>query len=140
MDPDGNLSTMARFGCHQGRLLHHFPSWQGCALDGRSRRPDHPAADPLNFRQGLTALEYFISTHGARKGLADTALRTADAGYLTRRLVDIAQDIIINETGLWDAGKRRDPACGRCCRTVDDEPPVQPALGGAVWYTPRPER
>ncbi len=49
-----------------------------------------------NFREGLTALEYFISTHGARKGLADTALRTADAGYLTRRLVDIAQDIIIN--------------------------------------------
>ncbi|HRQ33593.1 MAG TPA: DNA-directed RNA polymerase subunit beta', partial [Anaerolineales bacterium] len=50
-----------------------------------------------NFREGLTAQEYFISTHGARKGLADTALRTADAGYLTRRLVDIAQDIIINE-------------------------------------------
>ncbi len=49
-----------------------------------------------NFREGLTALEYFISTHGARKGLADTALRTADAGYLTRRLVDIAQDQIIN--------------------------------------------
>ncbi len=49
-----------------------------------------------NFREGLTALEYFISTHGARKGLADTALRTADAGYLTRRLVDIAQDVIIN--------------------------------------------
>jgi DNA-directed RNA polymerase subunit beta' len=50
-----------------------------------------------NFREGLTALEYFISTHGARKGLADTALRTADAGYLTRRLVDIAQDVIIND-------------------------------------------
>jgi DNA-directed RNA polymerase subunit beta' len=50
-----------------------------------------------NFREGLTAMEYFMSTHGARKGLADTALRTADAGYLTRRLVDIAQDIIINE-------------------------------------------
>ena len=50
-----------------------------------------------NFREGLTALEYFISTHGARKGLADTALRTADAGYLTRRLVDVAQDVIINE-------------------------------------------
>jgi DNA-directed RNA polymerase subunit beta' len=60
-----------------------------------------------NFREGLTAQEYFISTHGARKGLADTALRTADAGYLTRRLVDIAQDIIINEhdcgthEGIW---------------------------------------
>jgi DNA-directed RNA polymerase subunit beta' len=50
-----------------------------------------------NFREGLTVLEYFISTHGARKGLADTALKTADSGYLTRRLVDVAQDVIINE-------------------------------------------
>ncbi len=50
-----------------------------------------------NFREGLSVLEYFISTHGARKGLADTALRTADSGYLTRRLVDVAQDVIIRE-------------------------------------------
>ncbi len=50
-----------------------------------------------NFREGLTVLEYFISTHGARKGLADTALKTADSGYLTRRLVDVAQDVIITE-------------------------------------------
>jgi len=50
-----------------------------------------------NFREGLNVMEYFISTHGARKGLADTALKTADAGYLTRRLVDVAQDVIINE-------------------------------------------
>jgi DNA-directed RNA polymerase subunit beta' len=50
-----------------------------------------------NFREGLSVLEYFISTHGARKGLADTALKTADAGYLTRKLVDVAQDVIINE-------------------------------------------
>jgi DNA-directed RNA polymerase subunit beta' len=50
-----------------------------------------------NFREGLTVLEYFISTHGARKGLADTALKTADAGYLTRRLVDVAQDVTIAE-------------------------------------------
>jgi DNA-directed RNA polymerase subunit beta' len=60
-----------------------------------------------NFREGLTALEYFISTHGARKGLADTALRTADAGYLTRRLVDVAQDVIVDDVdcgthaGVW---------------------------------------
>src|SRR6201982_1397531 len=50
-----------------------------------------------NFQEGLTVLEYFISTHGARKGLADTALRTADSGYLTRRLVDVAQDVIIRQ-------------------------------------------
>ena len=49
-----------------------------------------------NFKEGLSILEYFISTHGARKGLADTALKTADAGYLTRRLVDVAQDVIVN--------------------------------------------
>ena len=50
-----------------------------------------------NFREGLTVLEFFISTHGARKGLADTALRTADSGYLTRRLVDVSQDVIVRE-------------------------------------------
>ena len=50
-----------------------------------------------NFMEGLSVLEYFISTHGARKGLADTALRTADSGYLTRRLVDVSQDVIIRE-------------------------------------------
>src|SRR5438445_11777482 len=60
-----------------------------------------------NFREGLSVLEYFIPTHGARKGLADTALRTADSGYLTRRLVDVAQELIIREDdcettrGLW---------------------------------------
>ena len=72
-----------------------------------------------NFREGLSVLEYFISTHGARKGLADTALRTADSGYLTRRLVDVAQELIIRELdcdtprGIWlenvepdTAGKR----------------------------------
>src|SRR2546425_1543039 len=50
-----------------------------------------------NFREGLTVLQYFISTHGARKGLADTALKTANSGYLTRRLVDISQDVIVSE-------------------------------------------
>ena len=56
-----------------------------------------PRPIKANFREGLSVLEYFISTHGARKGLADTALRTADSGYLTRRLVDVAQDVIIRE-------------------------------------------
>ena len=60
-----------------------------------------------NFREGLTVLEYFISTHGARKGLADTALKTADSGYMTRKLVDVAQDVIIRQqdcgtiNGIW---------------------------------------
>src|SRR5205807_4535992 len=63
-----------------------------------------------SFNEGLTVLEYFISTHGARKGLADTALRTADSGYLTRRLVDVAQDVIVRQedcgtnNGIWVYG------------------------------------
>ncbi|MGL4779354.1 MAG: DNA-directed RNA polymerase subunit beta', partial [Bacteroidales bacterium] len=61
-----------------------------------------------NFKEGLSVLEYFISTHGARKGLADTALKTADAGYLTRRLVDVAQDVIIHEE---DCGTLRGLIC-----------------------------
>src|SRR5439155_269529 len=57
-----------------------------------------------NFMEGLSVLEYFISTHGARKGLADTALRTADSGYLTRRLVDVAQDVIIRDEDCGTEG------------------------------------
>jgi DNA-directed RNA polymerase subunit beta' len=63
-----------------------------------------PRPIKTNFREGLTVLEYFISTHGARKGLADTALRTADSGYLTRRLVDVSQDVIVREQ---DCGTER---------------------------------
>ena len=68
-----------------------------------------------NFREGLSVLEYFISTHGARKGLADTALRTADSGYLTRRLVDVAQEVIVREDdcestrGIWIENVDGDP-------------------------------
>ena len=81
-------------------------------------------ASPItsNFRQGLTVLEYFISTHGARKGLADTALRTADSGYLTRRLVDVAQDVIVREE---DCGADRGTPCKV---TVDGD--MNPSLIG----------
>ena len=79
-----------------------------------------------NFREGLSVLEYFISTHGARKGLADTALRTADSGYLTRRLVDVSQDVIIREEdcgterGLTKMiGERRRRPAGRCDEHVE---------------------
>ncbi len=63
-----------------------------------------PQPIKANFREGLSVLEYFISTHGARKGLADTALRTADSGYLTRRLVDVSQEIIIHDDPTGDPG------------------------------------
>jgi len=97
MDPDGNLSTMASSGATKGGFstISQLAGMRGLMADPAGRIIPLPIRS--NFREGLTALEYFISTHGARKGLADTALRTADAGYLTRRLVDIAQDIIINE-------------------------------------------
>ncbi|MBE0680783.1 MAG: DNA-directed RNA polymerase subunit beta' [Anaerolineales bacterium] len=101
MDPDGNLSTMATSGATKGGFstISQLAGMRGLMADPSGRIIPMPIRS--NFREGLTAQEYFISTHGARKGLADTALRTADAGYLTRRLVDIAQDIIINE---YDCG------------------------------------
>jgi DNA-directed RNA polymerase subunit beta' len=75
-----------------------------------------PRPIKANFREGLTVLEYFISTHGARKGLADTALRTADSGYLTRRLVDVAQEVIIRED---DCGSDRGLPVTLAHRTPD---------------------
>jgi DNA-directed RNA polymerase subunit beta' len=97
MDPDGNLATMANSGATKGgySTISQLAGMRGLMADPSGRIIPFPIRS--NFREGLTAMEYFMSTHGARKGLADTALRTADAGYLTRRLVDIAQDIIINE-------------------------------------------
>ena len=107
MDPNGNLSTMANSGATKGGFgpIAQLAGMRGLMADPAGRIIRLPIQS--NFREGLTALEYFISTHGARKGLADTALRTADAGYLTRRLVDIAQDMIVNnedcgtEEGIW---------------------------------------
>ena len=90
-----------------------------------------------NFKEGLTVLEYFISTHGARKGLADTALKTADAGYLTRRLVDVAQDVIITEDdcgtilgieikALKDVEQEREPLAERITGRVAQEDVYHP--------------
>jgi len=79
--------------------IRQLAGMRGLMADPSGRIIDLPIK--ANFREGLTVLEYFISTHGARKGLADTALRTADSGYLTRRLVDVAQDVIVRE---YDCG------------------------------------
>ena len=83
-----------------------------------------------NFMEGLTVLEYFISTHGARKGLADTALRTADSGYLTRRLVDVAQDVIIRERRLRHRGVHRARRCSTRPATPNDNLLGRFAAGG----------
>ena len=75
--------------------LNQLAGMRGLVADPTGRTIDVPIK--ANFREGLNVLEYFISTHGTRKGLADTALRTADSGYLTRRLVDVAQDVIVRD-------------------------------------------
>lgn len=107
IDIQSPIRIMADSGATKGGFqpIRQLAGMRGLMADPSGRIIPLPIRS--NFREGLTALEYFISTHGARKGLADTALRTADAGYLTRRLVDVAQDVIINDidcgthSGQW---------------------------------------
>ena len=107
LDPIDGIGAMATSGATKGGIqpIRQLAGMRGLMADPSGRIIALPIRS--NFREGLTALEYFLSTHGARKGLADTALRTADAGYLTRRLVDVAQDVIIREVdcdtrgGIW---------------------------------------
>ncbi|MFQ5872653.1 MAG: DNA-directed RNA polymerase subunit beta' [Dehalococcoidia bacterium] len=102
----GSVYLMAQSGA-KGNIaqVKQMAGMRGLMTDPRGRIIDLPIRS--SFREGLTVLEYFISTHGARKGLADTALRTADSGYLTRRLIDVSQEVIITEedcgtpTGHW---------------------------------------
>ena len=102
----GSLNYMASSGT-KGNItqIRQMAGMRGLMADPHGQIIQEPIR--ASFREGLTVLEYFISTHGARKGLADTALRTADSGYLTRRLIDVSQDVIIGErdcettTGLW---------------------------------------
>ena len=92
-----NPIYMMAFSGARGNIkqIRQLAGMRGLMSDPKGQIIDHPIK--ANFREGLSVLEYFISTHGARKGLADTALRTADSGHLTRRLVDVAQDVIIKE-------------------------------------------
>ena len=107
LDPMGDLTTMAKSGASKGGInaISQLAGMKGLVSDPSGRAITMPICS--NYREGMTPFEYYISTHGARKGLADTALRTADAGYLTRRLVDVAQDVIVNEEdcgtyqGIW---------------------------------------
>jgi len=106
LDHYGSVYMMAISGA-KGNIsqITQMAGMRGLMTDPSGRIIDLPIRS--SFREGLTVLEYFISTHGARKGLADTALRTADSGYLTRRLIDVAQDVIILEDdcgtrmGVW---------------------------------------
>ncbi len=106
LDRYGSVYVMATSGA-KGNIsqITQMAGMRGLMTDPSGRIIDLPIRS--SFREGLTVLEYFISTHGARKGLADTALRTADSGYLTRRLIDVSQDVIILEEdcgtrmGVW---------------------------------------
>jgi DNA-directed RNA polymerase subunit beta' len=101
-DRFGSIHMMANSGA-KGNIaqIRQMAGMRGLMTDPSGRIIDLPIRS--SFREGLSVLEYFISTHGARKGLADTALRTADSGYLTRRLIDVAQDVIVREE---DCGTR----------------------------------
>ncbi|MCT4621726.1 MAG: DNA-directed RNA polymerase subunit beta' [Marinisporobacter sp.] len=101
-----NVFIMAHSGARGSKnQIRQLGGMRGLMANASGHTVEFPIK--ANFREGLSVLEYFMSTHGARKGLADTALRTADSGYLTRRLVDVSQDVIIREDdcgtmeGLW---------------------------------------
>jgi DNA-directed RNA polymerase subunit beta' len=121
------MTSGARGNIQQVRQL---AGMRGLMADPTGRIIDLPIR--ANFTEGLTVLEYFISTHGARKGLADTALRTANSGYLTRRLVDVAQDVIVREedcgtkNGIWvhnvnPKGAKADPIANKIAGRIAAE-------------------
>jgi DNA-directed RNA polymerase subunit beta' len=97
LDPFGTIYTIAKSGATKAKFqqIRQLSGMRGLMASPSGKIIPIPIRG--NFREGLTVLEYFISSHGARKGLADTALRTAESGYLTRRLIDVAQDAIITE-------------------------------------------
>ncbi|HEC34875.1 MAG TPA: DNA-directed RNA polymerase subunit beta', partial [Chloroflexi bacterium] len=141
LDPGGAVAVMARSGASKGGFgpISQLAGMRGLMADPSGRIIPLPIRS--NLREGLSALEYFISTHGSRKGLADTALRTADAGYLTRRLVDVTQDLIINahdcgtRSGVWI--RREDDVGGqtmaeRLVGRVAAAPVVHPQTGEAI--------
>ena len=97
LDKYNNIFMMADSGARgSDKQIKQLAGMRGLMADTSGRTIELPIKS--NFREGLDVLEYFISAHGARKGLSDTALRTADSGYLTRRMVDVSQDLIIRET------------------------------------------
>ncbi len=97
LDPFGSIYTIAKSGATKAKFqqIRQLSGMRGLMASPSGKIIDVPIRG--NFREGLSVLEYFISSHGARKGLADTALRTAESGYLTRRLIDVAQDVIVTE-------------------------------------------
>ena len=117
MDPFNPVYMMANSGARGNvQQIRQLAGMRGLMADPSGRIIDRPIKS--NFREGLTILEYFISSHGARKGLTDTALRTADSGYLTRRLVDVAQDVIVREDDCDVTGMNLVRERARFCKAV----------------------
>ena len=106
LDKYNNIFMMADSGARgSNQQIKQLAGMRGLMADTTGRTIELPIKS--NFREGLDVLEYFMSAHGARKGLSDTALRTADSGYLTRRMVDVSQELIIRERDCWE-GKDKD--------------------------------
>jgi DNA-directed RNA polymerase subunit beta' len=116
LDQYNNIYMMAHSGARgSDNQIKQLAGMRGLMSDTSGRTIELPIKS--NFREGLDVLEYFISAHGARKGLADTALRTADSGYLTRRLVDVSQDLIVRET---DCCSKRPEVAGMTVKAFMD--------------------
>lgn len=123
-DVDNPIYMMATSGA-RGNLkqIRQLAGMRGLVVNPKGDIIDRPIK--TNFREGMSVLEYFISTHGGRKGLADTALRTADAGYLTRRLVDVVQDVIVREEDCGTEENIRLPV-------IDEEGELNQSLAGRI--------
>ena len=147
MDPYNNIFMMANSGARGSKAqIRQLAGMRGLMADPSGQIIEVPIR--ANFREGLSVLEFFISSHGARKGLADTALRTADSGYLTRRLVDVSQDVIVREEdcfasrndtpkGMWitdlrDDSKLIEPLKARIAGRYTIDPVVNPATGEVI--------
>ena len=147
LDPYNPIYMMANSGARGSKAqIRQLAGMRGLMADPSGQIIEVPIR--ANFREGLSVLEFFISSHGARKGLADTALRTADSGYLTRRLVDVSQDVIIREedcfasrndtpkgmvlTAILDDGKLIEPLSARVVGRYTIDPVLDPKTGEEI--------
>ncbi|MBR0422119.1 MAG: DNA-directed RNA polymerase subunit beta', partial [Clostridia bacterium] len=147
LDPYNPIYMMANSGARGSKAqIRQLAGMRGLMADPSGQIIEVPIR--ANFREGLSVLEFFISSHGARKGLADTALRTADSGYLTRRLVDVSQEVIIREedcfasrndtpkgmvlTAILDDGKLIEPLSARVVGRYTIDPVVDPKTGKEI--------
>jgi DNA-directed RNA polymerase subunit beta' len=145
LDKFNPLYMMANSGARGNvNQIRQLAGMRGLMADTQGKTLEIPIK--ANFREGLNVLEYFISTHGARKGLADTALRTADSGYLTRRLVDVSQDVIVREvdcgtskgievSDIMDGNEAIESLAERITGRYAAEPVVHPETGEALIET-----